>query len=161
MMTTPPKEVSALRAWVERNGGQVLAPTNAYEVLRFKTDRGTGIVYRRGNGALTYSDEAKRCARELGAGHNIRLTPAQPRRKRSHQIVAVLLEKQGGRCFFCHREVDGTATIEHLVPVTAGGPSHIANYVLAHRECNRRAGHLSALDKVLMRERLREEAQTA
>jgi len=41
-------------------------------------------------------------------------------------------------------------TIEHFVPITAGGTSHLANLSLAHKECNAGASHLSVRQKVEM-----------
>jgi hypothetical protein len=49
----------------------------------------------------------------------------------------------------------GLRRIEHLLPVTAGGPSHLANYALAHRSCNEEAGTLSLVEKLRLRDRLR------
>ena len=41
-------------------------------------------------------------------------------------------------------------TVEHFVPITAGGSSHMANLSLAHKECNAAASRLSVREKVEM-----------
>jgi 5-methylcytosine-specific restriction endonuclease McrA len=55
-----------------------------------------------------------------------------------------LAARDGSRCNICGRKIDmrlsGRAkwgpTIDHLVPVIAGGTNHPSNLALAHRHCN-------------------------
>ncbi|GEP00583.1 hypothetical protein [Methylobacterium haplocladii] len=45
-----PKDVKAFRRWLARNGAEMLDPTNAYEVVRFRGTAGLSIVYANGSG---------------------------------------------------------------------------------------------------------------
>ncbi len=72
-----------------------------------------------------------------------------PRRRRRRQletlkqIKARRWEKQKGRCHYCGKEMSKReATIEHVVPVSRGGPvTDRRNIVLACEVCNKRKGN--------------------
>lgn len=59
-----------------------------------------------------------------------------------------IAERDGWRCHLCGRRIDPTisrrhpmgATIDHLVPIAAGGGDEPENVALAHRDCNIRRG---------------------
>ena len=56
----------------------------------------------------------------------------------------MILERDGGRCVWCGREVDVRlvgATTEPVVPRVKGGPSWLENEVAACRRCNHERGH--------------------
>ncbi len=57
--------------------------------------------------------------------------------------LAAILERDGGRCVWCGRELDGLvrATTEHVIPRVKGGPSWLENEVAACARCNRARGH--------------------
>jgi hypothetical protein len=134
-------------------GAEILGPTNPYEVLRFRTSKGVGIIYtgRRGE---TWNAEAIAAREALGKGS---LAPVKVTgRRRDKSTVAALIERDGDGCFFCDCALAGDLTVEHLVAVAHGGPNHISNLFLAHAGCNQAAGHLSAPEKVAlaMRQRL-------
>jgi 5-methylcytosine-specific restriction endonuclease McrA len=60
------------------------------------------------------------------------------------QRLAVILQRDGGRCVWCARLLDTalvSATTEHVVPKVKGGPSWLANEVAACSRCNSRRGH--------------------
>ncbi|PGH55922.1 hypothetical protein CRT60_21980 [Azospirillum palustre] len=78
------------------------------------------------------------------------------KRKRSKRIrqIKKIVERDGDACFFCGRSLGDDITIEHLVPITHGGPDHRSNLVLAHHACNQRADHLSVAEKVRLREEM-------
>lgn len=58
--------------------------------------------------------------------------------------MAEVALRDGGRCHLCAKRVDMTLsgndrmgpTIDHLIPVSAGGDDVITNVRLAHRSCN-------------------------
>ncbi|MCB1719740.1 MAG: HNH endonuclease, partial [Candidatus Competibacteraceae bacterium] len=66
--------------------------------------------------------------------------------------VKTLLRRDGGNCFYCREPLGDDITVEHLVCRAHGGPNHISNLVLAHGQCNHAAGHLSAAEKVAIRD---------
>lgn len=71
------------------------------------------------------------------------------RPKRRH-VVAVLWEKQEGRCHYCCRltRMDATiedgdqATLEHIKPRSKKGPRYGRNTVMACRDCNSTRGDI-------------------
>lgn len=74
----------------------------------------------------------RKSAKRKGAAVGVRYT------------LAELGERDGWRCHLCRRSVDrtlpGTAamgpTVDHLVPLAAGGMDELRNVSLAHRSCN-------------------------
>lgn len=56
-----------------------------------------------------------------------------------------LLERDGSLCAYCERDLlqEGVKmTIDHVVPLSAGGADELANLALACYECNRAKGNL-------------------
>jgi len=153
------KRQEAFEAWLAARGAEVLAPTNEWEMLRFRTDRGVSIIYRKANGTLTMTGEAKPAYDGFrspnGANGGWRGAERSARRSKSSPTCRALRQRDGDACFYCHREVaPEDESVEHLVALTHGGPDHIANMVLAHaRPCNAEAGHLSVMEKIRLREK--------
>lgn len=144
------KQMGAFKDKIKALGGEVLAPTNPYEKLRFRTKYGVGVVYTSKGGAReTWNAEAI-LAREHIEKQNGFFGPVKKttRRRSSRAKILAIAERDGEDCFFCGIPLGDDVTIEHLVPVAHGGPNHISNLFLAHDECNRAAGHLSAPEKV-------------
>ena len=130
-------------------GGELLAPTNPYEIMRFKTRFGVGVVYENGRGVRTWNSEAKQVRDHLASQKGGTLAPVIVRGRRTGKGTVVrLMDRDGAACFFCGVALETDVTIEHLVPVAHGGPNHISNLFLAHADCNQQAGHLSAPEKV-------------
>ena len=151
-MSVKPFPHRAFSAWLTARGAQVLNVTNPYEVVRFKTQRGFGIVYRNDKGRLTFFGESKPAFDAYSNGESWDAGVKSVRKKRTARLVAQLIERDGDACFFCGKPIGDEATIEHLVPVGHGGPSHLSNLALAHRSCNAAAGHLPLMMKIKMRE---------
>ena len=130
----------------------MLAPTNPYEVMRFRTSHGVGVVYKNAKGQRTWNAEALAAKNHIdGSKGSLAPVKTHDRRKRAATYNALLI-RDGGACFFCRDPLDDDMTIEHLVALCHGGPNHISNLFLAHGDCNRRAGHLSAPEKIAMRD---------
>lgn len=134
-------------------GGEKLAPTNPYEVARFRTLYGVGVVYANAKGRQTWNREAEMARDHLKASKGS-LAPVKVvnRTGTDQRRAAVLrvLERDGGNCFFCGNPLADDVTLEHLVPIAHGGPNHISNLVCAHAACNHEAGHLSVAEKVAL-----------
>ncbi|WP_186130131.1 HNH endonuclease [Burkholderia gladioli] len=144
-------------AFLVERGAQILQPTNEWEVLRFKTSHGTSIVYCNAHGGITPTGEATAAWKAFEKNGPWRATP--PPRKRptgrdkTWPMFEALLKRDGAACFYCGEPTDeADRTLEHLVARAHGGPDHLSNLVLAHRRCNANAGHLSAMEKIRMRE---------
>lgn len=128
-------------------GAEMLAPTNPYEELRFRTCYGVGVVYR-GRRGRTWSAQAELAREHLGTKKGSLAPVVVKGRRRDKATVDALLKRDGEGCFFCGAELGNDITVEHLVAIAHGGPNHISNLFLAHRQCNADAGHLSAPEKV-------------
>lgn len=139
--------IAAFTARLTEAGAELLAPTNPYEVLRFRTSKGVGVIYS-GKRGETWNAEAI-AAREHLDGKLGSLAPVTVRgRRKDKATVGALMMRDGGDCFFCGGALDGDVTVEHLVAVAHGGPNHVSNLFLAHAACNQAAGHMSAPEKV-------------
>lgn len=142
-----PKGIDAFKRKLVEAGAELLGPTNPYEALRFRTKHGVGVIYS-GKRGETWTPEAIAARDHIDAGKGS-LAPVKVRgRRRDSATVRRLIERDGEACFFCGLPMDGDVTVEHLVAIAHGGPNHISNLFLAHAECNRLAGHLSAPEKV-------------
>lgn len=144
----------SFKKFIFDRGGEILAPTNEWELIRFSTASGLGVIYRKQSGLVTFYGHAGlawRCyinGSRWTAGH-------KARRKRDKQrvFISALKERDGDRCFYCGCVCDDTnASVEHLIPLNCGGSEHIANKVLACQPCNREAGHMPVIEKIKLRE---------
>ncbi len=146
------KEQPAFEAWLTERGSEILAPSNTYEVARFRTDSGVGVIYKNSSGRLTsFVNGADKAYRAFKFNETWRAMP-KPKRKmgtRIRHLTATLIERDGLPCFYCGQDTsDENRSIEHLLSVTHGGPDHLANLALSHVECNRAVGHLSVKEKL-------------
>lgn len=140
----------AFRDWLSANGAQVLEPTNEWELIRFKSDSGTSVIYKDKGSRLTFTGEALKAWEAFKHGQGWRAMPAT-KRKKSSTIIQSIRARDGDDCFFCAQPVSvEEESEEHLVPATHGGPNHISNLFLAHRVCNAKVGHLSAPEKIAL-----------
>lgn len=63
------------------------------------------------------------------------------------RLRAQILDRDGGRCFYCLRELTlESATLDHIVPQAAGGESTSTNLVACCHECNSAKGATPAGD---------------
>jgi hypothetical protein len=141
----------AFKSWLAANGAEVLVPTNEYEVVRFRTAMGVSIIYRKGSGVQTFTGEAGAALDAFRKGKPYRLNPPTERKVKASVVRRTLLDRDGPSCFYCGAEFYDA----RLATVAHGGPDHIANKALACADCNRQAGHLSLVEKIKLRDRLR------
>jgi hypothetical protein len=151
----------ALEAFIVERGGEVLTPASEWELLRFKAQGAVHVVSRQASGHLVYGGDSAHAVR-CWLGHlpwrgSDSHRGQVGKRLRSHH-VRTLVARDGDACFLCGRPLGDDITEEHLVPVTHGGPDHLANKVLAHAACNKRMGHLSVMEKIRLRDAERQAA---
>lgn len=141
--------------WIAKSGGELLTPSNDYEVLRFKATEGTGIIYRdkvmrlRWTGC-SYPVWLHFAKKETWAGAPKTERKTKGMVRRNHAMAA-LLKRDGPFCVFCggiEGEDDARFTIEHFVPLSRGGADHLSNMGIAHQVCNAAAGNLSVAEKI-------------
>jgi hypothetical protein len=169
------KSLKTTKALLVERGVEVLAPTNSYELLRFRAKAGVGVVYQNLRGRLTANDQALATFRALaenavGTLAPVKITRRRAKGERRAGELAAIIERDGPCCFYCGEvlpAVDDRAdpgrsvSVEHLVARAHGGPEHISNKFVAHEICNHRAGHLSAPEKIVLREEMRAAAAKA
>jgi len=149
--------ISVFSMRLKEAGAEILAPTNPYEVLRFRSSKGVGVIYK-GKRGETWNAEALAARDHLDAKAGS-LAPVTIRgRRRDKATVEALLMRDGDCCLFCGVPLEGDITVEHLVSICHGGPNHISNLFLAHAACNQMAGHMSAPEKVALAIRSRADA---
>lgn len=153
-----PDEIDQFKKWLVERGAELLIPTNPYEIVRFRAAGRAGIVYEKQNGARTMTGEA------LGAWADFKSRDGswKPERRvkrkgKTAVIVKTLIARDGNVCFYCGDPFteDRPPTREHLISVIHDGPNHISNSFLSCQKCNTEAGHLSAPEKIRMRDRKR------
>lgn len=150
------KQLKNFVKFLEAAGAQILEPTNEYEVLRFKGNANTGIVYQNSNGHITKITGEAKTAWEAFNNKKPYSANKVTERIRKNNILNSLLKRDGTNCFYCGKEMSqGQETIEHLFSINQGGRNHIANLALAHKECNYLASHLPVVKKVELRDKLR------
>lgn len=139
------------KAWLGEHGSDILAPTNPYEVARFTTNEGTGVVYTKGSGRIaswTGGADTAFIAWKTGQPWRAREKTAR-RRNISRPTILALMQRDGPCCVYCPTELTvDTATVDHIVPVTAGGPDSVINKALSCEPCNVAGGALSPVEKM-------------
>jgi hypothetical protein len=144
------KKLPTVRDWLSAAGAEVLDTTNEYEVLRFRSNGQTSIIYRNAANRLTFTGEAQLALQAWLDARSWRANARTPRIKVSPEIKT-LRARDGDLCFACWFRVSETeASVDHLVAATHGGPNHISNYVLMHQACNAACHHMSAAEKIRM-----------
>lgn len=131
------------KGWAEQNPGRVAeqpsrqsdaqrAANQAYYAANREREIQRSLAYARGPGR-----DGKR-ARDAA---RFALTRGAP----TAELFTLdeIFERDGGVCHLCALPVDRDrdATVDHLIPVTRGGPHTRANAKLAHRGCNSRKGN--------------------
>lgn len=145
------RKADKFKAWLQAHGAQLLQTTSEWEVVRFKSGDTTSIIYQKKSGDLTFTGESLAAWNAFRSNQHWR-GAAKTKRRNNSPVVATLIKRDGDECFFCLGRIpDGFESVEHLVAVTHGGPNHVSNFVLAHRDCNAKAGHLSAAEKIAIR----------
>ena len=136
--------------FVQKHGFTVERKKNKGEFIRLKTPTGKKMVMMaRKDGYLNvYSGVHRRLLEAFLSGSDDISEPVPSLTPRG-RLVEALFKRDGTQCAYCGKELTHTcATIEHVVPKSAQGPSNLHNYVLTCMECNSRAGALPVADKI-------------
>lgn len=107
----------------------------AYKEAHLERDRATGQAWTERNRAKRVEYEMRRKARKRGASDQ---------EKYGRQEV---FERDGWVCQLCNQPVNPDTTvlrekptIDHIMPLSKGGPDTLSNVQLAHWSCNMRKG---------------------
>lgn len=166
-----PRREKAFRAFLAERGCDLLAPTNKYEALRFKRAGRNNVVYRKANGRFTVvgndidlAVSAFSAVERRGRRGKITVQEAMPvppivaarrAKLRGSAVHRALLARDGDGCFYCGKRLRDDQSREHLLAVALGGTDRLDNLVLAHHACNVKAGELSLVDKIKLRDKMR------
>ena len=148
------KKWPKFKEWLEAHGSEVLAPTNKYEVARFTTAEGIGVVYCNQHGRITkwvHGALDAWCAWENQKPYRAKPKPERISRGAIKRkiLVTSIADRDGWNCVYCGIELDAdTATLEHIVPIARGGFDGKPNLTLACEPCNKAVGHKSAREKI-------------
>lgn len=145
-------KIEAFKTWLAQQGAEVLAPTNAYELVRFRARGGVHVVYT-GRRGVSMPGFAMQAYQAFERGSRLDMGLVSRRRNTDADTKSALLARDGRACFFCLVDMpNDDMTIEHLVSLHKGGPNHQDNLALAHASCNRIADNLPLVKKFTIRE---------
>ena len=132
------KDIPAITEFLLRTGCEIIPVTNSSELLRFK-GKETGVIYTTGNTSGRYVQNMLECyiSRSKWNGG-----PDSTKRMANYRKYKVkLLKRDGDTCFCCNLPMGEDMTLEHLIPLTAGGLNVLSNMAIMHSHCNRALGN--------------------
>ena len=133
------------KTWLQQNGAEILPSSSDYEEIRFKGSE-VGVKYKSGKFSGKYASNAYYCYKR---NKNWDGRPIRTGRKNSYiKEKREIIKRDGSACFYCGNLLEDDITLEHLIPLTAGGLNNLSNMVLAHEECNHKMNHKKLVDKV-------------
>lgn len=153
----------AFRAWLTSQGGQVLEPTNRWELARWRSQTGVQVIYTNKSGLITFNGpDCEEAWRAYLSGQSFPMVPTPKRRRKRSVVERTIVERDGPGCFYCGCPLteERPGTLEHLVARASGGPEHLSNLYLACEPCNKAVGHQPAPVKIAYRDRLRARLQS-
>jgi len=150
-------KITNFKSWLAQNGAEILPKTNEYEAVRFK-GKETGVLYNSGR----FSGDYARAAWDaFTKGKKWDGFPISTGRKATYKAEKKkILLRDGCACFYCAELMGEDITLEHLVPLTAGGQNNLSNMVLAHEDCNNKMGFKHISEKVAYAVKMRVEKIT-
>lgn len=157
---------ACFEAWLIERGSEILLPTSEWELIRFSVIGGVAVVHRNKKGEIkswgNNADSAFLAYRKSTPWRGSERAGRSGGGKGKRERIEMLLKRDGHSCCFCNKDIpEGEWTIEHFVPLTAGGPDRLSNLMLAHKDCNNQASHASAREKIELIVRIRMEGVTA
>lgn len=131
----PEKAIARARAWRAANPEKVTAWDRDYRQRKADEIAARGRVYRKENTEGERARARAYRARKAGA-------------ESAPYTLALVIEQSASTCYLCGEGVDVSLsgldaqgpTIDHVIPLAAGGADTLANVALAHRVCNLRKG---------------------
>lgn len=150
--------VDKFTTYLREAGAEILAPTNEYEVIRFRTINGVSVVYQ-GKRGYTFTGEAKEAFQRFEK-KNIWNIQGRPDKKKNETLLALIERDDGTDCFFCGipTYAGENQTIEHFLPVADGGNNNLKNLCIACKSCNLAVGNMPIVDKIkFIFDKIREE----
>lgn len=143
------KRLPAFKKWLTTHGAEILSPTNEWELLRVKANGVVFILYRNKNERLWATKGLEEIFHKFLEGQPWKAVNPVKGASAKRQYINTLAEKYGLTCCYCDYELTPeTATIEHFLAKTHGGPNTIQNMGLACQLCNNTVGSLPVMEKL-------------
>lgn len=143
-------KIGKFKTWLTKKGAVILAPTNQWELLRFKTVNGVSVIYTNAAGRVTFTGESETAYTAYTKNKSWKAVDRKRQSLRAHK--ARLAARDGKKCFFCHANLGfDKLTIEHLLSVSHGGTDNDNNLCLACEPCNTTVGNWPVVKKILYR----------
>lgn len=150
------RDCNPFEKWLISQGAEVLAPTNPYELARFRAMSATHIVYQRKNHKVSAMGFALVAYEAFKNGEKLDMGITKFKRNNTSTKKAALLKRDGRECFYCGFDMpNNDMTSEHLISRHKGGTNQLENMALAHNKCNVAAGNLPLMEKIKLRDRMR------
>lgn len=151
-------EVNAFAEYLVAHGAEVVATTNHYEVLRYRLDDGTFVLYRKENGSITWTTPILLHWQAYRDRRAVSIVKRRPGGQQRQNLVKALFERDGDCCFYCGQSLGDDITIEHILSKVHGGRGTRENCALAHEACNQAVNDLSISEKIQARDFMRKVA---
>jgi 5-methylcytosine-specific restriction endonuclease McrA len=103
-----------------------------------------GYCKRCGDAFVARYRSAQFCSQTCKGRHDAANYNHRQRKAKVREAINVrdLAERDGWRCHLCKGKVtQSNWSIDHLIPLSAGGDHVYLNVALAHANCNKRRGH--------------------
>ena len=138
-------DLEKYKAWLQQNGAEILPTTNEWELVRFK-GKEVGVIYKSGKTSNSYSNQSVICFLKGTKWDGFPLSTSRMASYNKFKIS--LLKRDGNTCFYCGKELKEDISLEHLIPLSAGGKNILGNMVLAHKQCNHEQGSKTLVEKI-------------
>lgn len=148
-------EVEAFAEFLVAHGAEMLKPTNPYEVLRYRLDGMTFVLYRKETGAVSWTSPILVHWQAHKEGRALSVVKKRPGGQQRQNLVRALFERDGDECFYCGRPLGDDITVEHILSKVHGGKGTRENCALAHEACNQAVDDLSIAEKIRRRDEMR------
>ena len=145
--TTIMATLEKFKTWLGKRGVVILDPTNEWELVRFKTDNGTSVIYTNKRGHLTFTGESEAAHTAWKAGRSWK--PVDRKRKALRAKKAKIAARDGKKCFVHNAKMTfDELTIEHLLSFSHGGTDNINNLALVCDPCNKDLANMPLTKKI-------------
>jgi len=149
-------KIKKLDAWLRACGCEILPLTNEYEVLRFKSPTGVGVIYHGKKGYSVNHTDTQHAINCFLKGKSWSGKVKPTKRINGSKLKKQAVDRDGCACFYCNEFLESKEmTLEHLVSINQGGKNSHSNTVIACYECNKKAGHLTLVEKIKLRDSIR------
>lgn len=140
-------KLEKFKTWLTKRGVVLLDPTNEWEVVRFKTDNGTSVIYTNKRDQLTFTGESEQAFNAWQKGRSWK--PVDRKRKSLRAKKAKIAARDGKKCFAHNAKMTfDELTIEHLLSFSHGGTDNMNNLALVCDPCNTELGNLPLTKKI-------------